>query len=69
MTLHYRIRFIAGCLILLSLALGHWVSPNWYWFTAFIGANLVQSSFTRWCLMEKILKRVGLAGPDDDCGL
>ena len=63
MTLHYRIRLIAGTFILISLALAHWVHPNWLWFTAFVGANLVQSSFTRWCLMEKILSRLNLAGP------
>ena len=64
MTLEYRIRLIAGTLVLTSLALGHWVDGNWYWFTAFVGANLIQSSITHWCLMEKILKRIGCAGPD-----
>lgn len=62
MTLELRIRFIAGSFILISLALAHWVSPNWLWFTAFVGANLVQSSITKWCLMEIILKKLGLAG-------
>ncbi len=49
------IRLIAGTFVLASLALAHWVNPNWLWFTAFVGANLFQSSLTRWCLMEDIL--------------
>ena len=52
------IRAIAGTFILGSLALAHWVSPYWYLFTAFVGLNLLQSSVTRWCLMEDILKKV-----------
>jgi hypothetical protein len=55
------IRFIAGSFILISLALAHWVNPNWLWFTAFVGANLFQSALTRWCLMEDILIKVGVA--------
>ncbi len=55
------IRLIAGTFVLISLALAHWVSPYWLWFTAFVGANLVQSSLTRWCLMEDILQKLGIA--------
>lgn len=62
MTLERYIRMIAGSFILISLALAHWVNPNWLWFTAFVGANLLQSSFTRWCLMEDILKKLGVPG-------
>jgi hypothetical protein len=61
MQMHYAIRLVAGSFILISLALAHWVSPWWYLFTAFVGLNLVQSAFTHWCLMEKILARLGLA--------
>ncbi|HVO33729.1 MAG TPA: DUF2892 domain-containing protein [Elusimicrobiota bacterium] len=68
MTLERRIRLIAGSFILISLALTHWVSHYWLWFTAFVGANLVQSSLTKWCLMEDILRKVGLAGPNESCG-
>ena len=57
---HY-IRAIAGTFILASLALGHFHSPHWHWFTAFVGLNLLQSAFTRWCLMEDILARLGVA--------
>ncbi|UCD24424.1 MAG: DUF2892 domain-containing protein [Gemmatimonadota bacterium] len=61
MKMHYMIRGIAGSFVLLSLALGYWVSPYWYLFTAFVGLNLLQSSLTRWCLMENILAKLGLA--------
>ena len=55
------IRRIAGTFVLASLALGHWVNPAFYLFTAFVGLNLIQSSFTRWCLMETILEKAGVA--------
>jgi len=55
MPLEQKIRLIAGTFILVSLALGWWVSPWWFLFTAFVGVNLIQSSFTRWCLMEDIV--------------
>jgi len=58
--MHYAIRAIAGSFVLISLALGYWVSPYWYLFTAFVGLNLLQSSITKWCLMEKILARLGI---------
>ncbi len=54
------IRLIAGTFILTSLALGHWVSPYWYLFTAFVGVNLLQSSLTQWCLMSDILRKFGV---------
>jgi len=60
MKMHYAIRGIAGSFVLLSLALGYWVSPYWYLFTAFVGLNLLQSSITKWCLMESILAKLGL---------
>lgn len=54
------IRAIAGSFILISLLLSIYVSPNWLWFTAFVGANLLQSSTTKWCLMEDILTKLGV---------
>ena len=60
MSLHHKIRLIAGVFILASLALGYWVSPWWFLFTAFVGVNLIQSSLTRWCLMEDILRWTGI---------
>jgi len=61
MSIERWIRLIAGSLILASLALAHWVHPYWLWFTAFVGANLLQSAVTRWCLMEDILAKLGVA--------
>jgi hypothetical protein len=55
------IRVVAGSFILGSLALGWWVHSAWFLFTAFVGVNLIQSSFTRWCLMEDILAKLGVA--------
>ncbi len=54
------IRVIAGSFILTSLALGWYVSPWFFLFTAFVGLNLFQSGLTRWCLMEIILKKLGV---------
>jgi len=54
------IRAIAGTFILISLILAVYVSNSWLWFTAFVGANLLQSSFTKWCLMDKILEKLGV---------
>ncbi|HEY3297055.1 MAG TPA: DUF2892 domain-containing protein [Armatimonadota bacterium] len=54
------IRIIAGVFILLSLALGRFVNPNWYWFTAFVGLNLLQSGFTNWCPAMALLKALGV---------
>lgn len=52
------IRAIAGTFVILSVLLGMYVNENWFWFTIFVGVNLLQSSFTKWCLMEDILKKV-----------
>jgi len=52
------VRAIAGIFVLISLVLSVYVSENWLWFTAFVGVNLLQSSITKWCLMETILKNV-----------
>jgi hypothetical protein len=65
MTVENTIRAFAGTFILLSLALGVpgsplFVSANWLWFTAFVGANLLQSAFTHFCPLEMILRRLGV---------
>jgi DUF2892 family protein len=60
MTVERALRIIAGLFVLASLALGVWVSPKWYWFTAFVGANLFQSGFTNWCPMMTILRKLGV---------
>lgn len=56
MSIERKLRAIAGTFVVGSLALGWWVSPYWFLFTAFVGLNLLQSSFSGWCLMEDILK-------------
>lgn len=63
MSMERWIRVIAGTFVTVSLALGYWVHPYWHFFTAFVGLNLFQSGLTRWCLMEKILAKLGVAPP------
>ena len=58
----YVIRRFAGTFVLISLALAVWVHPAWLGFTAFVGFNLLQSSFTHFCPLERILSRVGFPG-------
>ena len=58
----YIIRRFAGVFILLSLAMGYWVHPAWFLFTAFVGVNLLQSTFTNVCPLERVLGRFGIAG-------
>jgi hypothetical protein len=60
MTMERYIRAIAGSFVLPSLLLGYLYSPWWHLFTAFVGANLLQSAFTKWCLMEDILHKLGV---------
>lgn len=54
------VRAVAGSFVLISLLLAVYVNINWLWFTAFVGVNLLQSSLTKWCLMEDILKKFGV---------
>jgi hypothetical protein len=61
MTVERYLRLIAGFFVMLSVALGYWVNPAWFLFTAFVGANLFQSAFTDWCPMMTILRRLGAA--------
>ncbi|HWW00672.1 MAG TPA: DUF2892 domain-containing protein [Candidatus Acidoferrum sp.] len=56
------IRRFAGAFILISLVLAHYHSPYWLWFTAFVGFNLLQSSFTSFCPLEIILRKLGVGG-------
>ena len=50
----------AGAMVLASLVLGQFLSPNWYWLTAFVGANLLQSAFTGFCPLALILRKAGV---------
>ncbi len=60
MTIDRYVRLIAGVFVLASLALGYWVGPNWYLFTAFVGLNLLQSAFTNWCPAMTLLRKLGV---------
>ncbi len=60
MKMEQIIRAVAGSFVIISLSLGYLHSPYWHLFTAFVGLNLLQSAFTKWCLMEEILARLGV---------
>ncbi|MBX7208971.1 MAG: DUF2892 domain-containing protein [Verrucomicrobiaceae bacterium] len=62
MKLENAIRALAGTMILVSLALAHFVHPGWLWLTAFVGANLLQSAFTGFCPAETVLRKLGVGG-------
>ncbi len=62
MKIELIVRRFAGCVILASLVLAHYHSPNWLWLTAFVGFNLLQSSVTKFCPLEIILKKLGGGG-------
>ena len=67
MSLENAIRVLAGSLVLISLALGHWVHPGWLFFTAFVGVNLIQSAFTHFCPAEMIFKKLGFRSGSGGC--
>lgn len=60
MTVEQSLRGIAGFFVLVSLALGWFVHPGWFLFTAFVGLNLFQSAFTKWCPMMFFLRKLGV---------
>ena len=60
MNLDRAVLAFAGVMILISLALAHFVSPLWLWFTAFIGLNLLQASFTGFCPAAMVFRKLGL---------
>lgn len=62
MKMEQYIHIIAGTFILISVCLGWFYSKYWFLFTAFVGLNLLQSGFTKWCLMEDILAKLGIVG-------
>jgi hypothetical protein len=59
MTVDRAVLRFAGFMVLLSVALGYYVSPYWYWLTVFVGANLIQSSFTGFCPAAMVFKKIG----------
>jgi hypothetical protein len=60
-------RVIVGVMVLLSVVLTLFVNQNWMWFTVFIGVNLIQSAFTKWCLLETILQKLRIKKEGDSC--
>ena len=66
MTVERALRLMAGVVILISVALAHYVSIYWLWLTAFVGLNLLQSAFTNWCPAMTIFRMMGLK--DAGCG-
>ncbi len=60
MSIDRAVMAFAGAVVLVSLGLGVYVNQNWFWLTAFVGANLFQASFTGLCPLAMILKKVGL---------
>ena len=68
MTTERYVRMAAGIFVLVSLSLGYWVHRGWFLFTAFVGLNLLQSAFTRFCPLELILQRCGVPSASGGCG-
>ncbi|WOD42972.1 YgaP family membrane protein [Hwangdonia lutea] len=62
-------RVIVGFMVLLSVVLTQYVHQNWLWFTVFIGVNLIQSAFTKWCLLETILMKLGIKKGPASCSV
>ncbi|MEQ9210348.1 MAG: DUF2892 domain-containing protein [Pseudomonadales bacterium] len=60
MNVNDSLRLIAGLFVVVSALLAHFVHPNWIWLTVFVGANLFQSAFTKWCPMMLILRKAGV---------
>ena len=67
MTVERGVRLMAGVMMLLSLALAHFISLSWLWLTVFVGLNMLQSAFTNWCPAMNILRAMGLK--DVECGI
>jgi hypothetical protein len=67
MKLENIIRALAGTLVLVSLALAHYVDPNWIWLAVFVGFNLLQSAFTGFCPAEMLLKKLGFGKVGGSC--
>ena len=60
MNIDRAVMAFAGTVVLISLALGLWVSPYWFFLTAFVALNLLQASFTGFCPLALVLRRLGL---------
>ena len=60
-------KIIPGLFVVISVLLGMYVNQNWLWFTVFVGANLFQSGITKWCLLERILFKLGVKNEGEGC--
>jgi hypothetical protein len=60
MNIDRAVMLFAGAVILISLALGYWLNPYWFFLTAFVGLNLFQASLTGFCPLAVILKKLGI---------
>lgn len=60
MSLDRAVMMFAGFMVLVSLALTHWVHPAWVWLTVFVGLNLMQASITRFCPAAMLFRRLGV---------
>lgn len=69
MTVNDSIKLIAGSFVLISIILGYFMSSYFLLFTGFVAINLIQSSFTKWCLMDRILKKAGVREGVDSCSI
>jgi hypothetical protein len=67
MKMQLIVRRFVGTFILISLLLAHYLSPYWLWFAAFVGFNLLQSSFTNFCPLEIILRKLGVGRDGGSC--
>ena len=67
MKMENAIRILAGTMVLISIALAHWVSEWWLLLAAFVGCNLIQSAFTGFCPAEKIFAKLGIGKGGGSC--
>ncbi|MFC2175383.1 DUF2892 domain-containing protein [Bacteroidota bacterium] len=69
MNINSWIKLIAGTFVLISITLGYFVNEYWFLLTGFVAVNLIQSSLTKWCLMETILEKVGVKKEGESCSI
>ena len=61
------VRRVAGTMVLISIVMAFFVNIQWLWLAVFVSVNLIQSSFTKWCPLEKILDKAGIAPGERAC--
>lgn len=69
MKINDYIKLIAGSFVLISTILGYFIHEYFFFFTLFVAVNLIQSSFTKWCLMDKILAKLGVQPGGESCSI